>query len=143
MMKDPAKAVCTLLQTAGVGTFAATSGWNLCVGVPPAAPDTSIICNSTGGKNPFPHLAYNEPSVSVVVRGAKNGYAAARTKAEAVVDALLGMSSTTVDTDVYRACNQLGDIIWLGVDDNSRPMFSANFWFIVLPAASGNRSAIT
>lgn len=134
-MKDPAQCVKDMLVTATVGTFGASSGWSINIGRLPDNPDTVILVNQTGGQNPFPHLLYNEPSVQVFVRGAKNGYAAARTKINDCVKALLGIGTTVVQGDTYRSCNQIGDVAYLGQDDNTRPMFSANFWFIVEPAA--------
>lgn len=143
-MFDPAQVTKDILVTAGLGTFAAQTGWSLNVGTMPNSPDQVILCNQVGGRDPFPHLSYNEPSVQVFVRGARSGYVAARSKIGDVVTALLGLSSYVHSSgDIYRSCNQLGDIAYLGQDDNTRPMFSANFWFIVLPVASGNRVAIT
>lgn len=135
-MKDPAQCVkdLLLLPTA-LGGFGAGAGWRIFIGVLPVEPDTIILVNQTGGRSPFPHLLYNEPSVQVLVRGAKNGYEAARIKMNDVVKRLLGMPSTVVQGDTYRGCNQIGDISWLGQDDNTRPIFSANFWFRVEPAA--------
>lgn len=142
-MFDPAQSVKDLLVAANMGTFAAASGWSVNVGGLPEAPDTVILCNATGGKDPYPNLSINFPSVQVMVRGAKNGYQAARTKIDACVSALLGLSTIVVNGDTYQACNQIGDVSYLGQDDNTRPLFSANFSFIVLPVASGNRVAIT
>lgn len=143
-MKDPAIAVKDFLVAAGVGTFGTTSGWSIYIGNLPDAVDTVVLVNRTGGRDPFPHLAINFPSVQVVVRGAKNGYVAASDKMNAVVEALLGMNTTAAGLDTYRSCNQIGDISYLGQDENTRPMFSANFWFIVLPdVGSGHRVPIT
>jgi hypothetical protein len=54
-------------------------------------------------------------------------------------------TTDSVSGDVYQSCTQVGDIAYLGQDDNTRPMFSMNFSFIVLPAAEvgSNRVAIT
>lgn len=151
-MLDPADCVKDLLATAGVGTFNTVTGWCLSIGQWPDSPDTCILINQTGGRPPYPQLLINFPSVHCVVRGSKSGYQAARTKAGDIVDALLGMNSTLVGQsvspayagDMYRACNQIGDIAYLGQDENTRPMFSLNFSFIVLPAdTGGHRVAIT
>lgn len=141
-MKDPAISVKDKLVTAGVGTFGSGSGWRIFIGHPPVTPDTIILVNGTGGRNPYPHLLVNEPSVSVMVRGQKNGYTVARTKAAAVVTALLGMSTTVLQGDTYQSCNQLGDIAYLGQDENTRPMFVANFWFVVLPVAESGEQRV-
>lgn len=142
-MYDPATAVKDLLVTANMGQFNAATGWSIHVGDFPESPDTVILCTVTGGRAPYPHLLINEPSVQVMVRGAKSGYEAASTKIRNVVDALLGMNSTTLGGDVYRSCNQIGDVAYLSKDSNMRPIFVANFWFIVLPASgTGYRTPI-
>jgi len=144
-MKDPAQAIKDYLVAQSQGTFAAPTGWSINIGRWADVPDTVILVNHTGGRNPFPHLLYNEPSVQVAVRGSKSGYEAARTKIRQIVNVLLGFTSQTLQGDVYRSCNQIGDVSYLGQDDNTRPIFSANFWFVVLPAAEagGHRVAIT
>lgn len=149
-MKDPAQCVRDLLVLALVGDLITNTSpthppFKICVGHLPESPDTIILVNKAPGRNPIPHLLLNEPSVHVLVRGAKNGYDAADQAARKVVTALLGMPRTTVQGDVYASCVQLSDTTYLGQDDNTRPLFSANFRFVVLPAAESgdNRVAIT
>ena len=145
-MKDPAISVKDVIITPpALGTFGATSGWGVYIGAFPSTLDTTILVNATGGRPPYPHLLLNMPSVQVMTRGAKNGYQAARDKLEAIVNRLLGMDTTVLQGDTFRSCNQIGDIAYLGQDDNTRPIFSANFWFIVEPAAlaGGHRVAIS
>jgi len=146
-MRDPAIIVKDLLEAAGVGQFAVTSGWCLCLGDPPDVPDSVVLVNQTGGLNPYPHLLINQPSVQVIVRGARNGYPAAREKIDEAIRTLLGIYTYVdpVSGDIYRSCIQLGDVAYLGRDDNTRTMFSANFRFIVEPveAAGSHRIAIT
>ena len=141
-MKDPAQAIRDHLVSAGLGAFGVLTGWSINIGRWPDAPDTAILVQTTGGRNPFPHLLYNEPTVQVLVRGTKSGYQAARTKAEAVQARLTGMSSVNLLGDIYRSSNQMGDIMYLGQDENTRPMFSMNFWFVVLPAAESGESRL-
>lgn len=154
-MLDPATCVKDLLVTAAVGEFAAAdpTKWSIEVGhfnERPTAPEKQILVNHTGGLPPYPKIALDQPSITITVRGAKNGYPAAKTKAMAVKDALLGMNTTIVGTtispayagDTYQNCVMLGDIIYLGQDEAVRPLFSLNFRFIVLPVPSGNRVAI-
>lgn len=136
-MKNPAEAVKTLLTDGTIGDDLAsgTTGWRIACGKLPDVPDTVVVCFLAGGIDPFPHLLLNQPSVQVIVRGAKNGYQAAYVKIRQVVTKLLGMPSTSLLGDVYRSCLQIGDVIELGQDDNTRPLFSCNFRFIVEPAA--------
>src|ERR1700704_2864768 len=131
-MKDPASCVKDHLHNLGVDS----AGWFLSVGGLPTLPDTVVLVNRTGGESPFPHLLLNQPSVQVMVRGKKSGYVAAELKVAEVVDQLLGMSPVTLQGDRYRSCVQIGETTYLGQDDNTRDLFSANFRFIVEPATN-------
>jgi hypothetical protein len=143
-MFDPAQVVKDLLVAAGIGTFGTPAPFSIFIGELPLAPNEVVLVNQVGGRDPYPYLSVNEPSIQVFVRGKQSGYVQARAKMGDVVTALLGLSSYTHSSgDIYRSCNQLGDISYLGQDDNTRPLFSANFWFLVLPVATGNRVAIT
>jgi hypothetical protein len=146
-MKDPAQAIAQHLINGSLGSFLTTApqpptGWRVAVGRLPDAPDTVMLVTATGGRNPYPHLLYNEPTVQILVRGAKSGYVAARTKAEAVQARMTAMSSVTLLGDVYQSSNQMGDIAYLGQDESTRPMFSLNFWFVVLPAAEAGEARV-
>ena len=140
-MKDPAQCVAEILNVSPIHD----SGWSVIVGALPTSPDTVVLVNHTGGTDPYPHLLLNFVSVQVMVRGKKSGYVSARAKIGDVVDLLLGMAPATVQGDLYRNCIQLGEIGFLGQDDNTRDLFSANFRFIVEPATNAltHRSAIT
>jgi hypothetical protein len=136
-MNDSAVAVKEALQDSGVVSF------YIAIGQWPATPDEAVLINNTGGRNPYPHLALNFPSVQIMARGKPSGYLDASAQIQKVCEHLLGMSPRTLNGDMYRSCNQMGDVIYLGQDDRSRPMLSANFWFIVEPSSLGNRTAIS
>lgn len=146
-MKNPAESIAIHLTTdpnkVGDLLSAANTGWRVGVGMLPDTPDTAIIVNMTGGVDPFPHLLLNQPSVQVMIRGTKNGYQAAYAKARAVVAKLLGMATTVLQGDTYRSCIQIGDIGTLGFDENKRPLFSANFRFIVEPVAETGETRVS
>lgn len=135
-MNDAAIAIKTHL------TSNSNLSFNLNVGQFPSTPDEAILVNSSGGRNPYPHLALNFPSVQVMVRGKPSGYLEARQEIGNICDILLGFGNVSLTGDMYRSCNQMGDVIYLGQDDRGRPMFSANFWFIVEPSSLGNRVEI-
>lgn len=134
-MNDPALMTVELLTSLGFGTLGGGNAFDLYVGQPPDKPDACVVVNLAGGLAPYDRLLLNQPSVQVMVRGAPSGYVAASNKIYAIVNALLGMSSQTLSGDVYRACNQIGDVSTLGQDINTRPILVANFRFIVEPAA--------
>lgn len=137
-MHDTAVAVRELLVTANVDS----AGWTLDIGEHPENNDRSVLINMSGGRPPYPHLALNFPSVGIIVRGKRSGYLETSAKMAEVCNTLLGLGNQVANTDTYRSCNQVGDVIYLGQDDNGRPKLSASFWFIVEPSDLGNRKAI-
>lgn len=142
-MNDPAEATKQKLVAANVGVFNADAGWCISIGQFHPTNPQCLLVNGSGGRNPMPHYRINWPSVQVMGRGSESGYQAARAKMKEVCDTLLGMGTEVLNGDTYRSCNQIGDVIYLGVDTNGRPLFSANFWFIVEPATGTNRLPIT
>lgn len=135
-MSDPAVGAKNLLVSAGIGTFASSSGWGIFIGKIPQKPETAIAVITTGGETSNPKYLLDYPSIQVLIRGAKNGYSAAYTKALAIKNTLLGLSSQTVNGDLWVQVNMIGDIASLGFDENDCPMFSANFALIIEPASS-------
>jgi len=134
-----------LLVAAGVGTFAASSGWAIHVGKIPANPgavDTAIGIIQSGGLAPNPKWLVDYPSIQVMVRGAMGGYVSARAKAQAIKDALLGIPSQDSNGDRLVQINMLGDIASIGFDESNRPLFSINFRLIIEPATGTNRSSL-
>ena len=127
-----------VLVGAGVGTFAATTGWGIYIAREPPAPDTTITIYNTGGADPNPAWLLDFPTVQVRVRGARLGYQAAFAKVVEVKDFLLGRASGLVGTDQLDAVNQSSDILDLGFDDSNRPVIVVNFRLIVEPAQSVN-----
>jgi hypothetical protein len=135
-MHDPAIAIRDHLISSGI-TF------GVHVGAFPATIDEAVLVTLSGGRPPYPHLAINFPSLQIMVRSRPSGYEAATEVMRIICNTLLGLTDTTLATDTYRSCNQLGDVIYIGRDDRERHLFSANFWFIVLPSDTGNRLPIT
>jgi hypothetical protein len=151
-VKDPAEIVRAILHNEGVGQWLGSADnpaqpWKITVGIAlPDNPDRLIKIVQAGGRSPFPQWLINFPTVQVMVRGNQNGYAEARAKITEVVDELLGIQSgLVVDGETLQSCTQMGDILPLGEDDRKRPLLSANFSLIVLPAASArtHRAPIT
>jgi len=143
-MTDPAESVKDILVSAGVGTFAVATGWGIFIGPLPSNNDTVIVVNQApAGMDPYPHLLIDFPNIQVLVRGKAGGYQAARDKCGEVADALNGLTDTTVNSDVWQSVRQIGNIGFLGIDDNKRPLFSLNFTAIVLPASGTYRNPIT
>jgi len=141
-MTNPIEGAKDLLVTAGVGTFAATSGWSINLGKEPTGPHTTITLFNTGGSVPNPKWLLDYPSFQVRVRGAPGGYSAAWSKAAAVKDALLGIDSQDINGDRWVSVTMAGDINFIGMDQSNRPLFTLNFRMIVEPASGTNRDAL-
>lgn len=133
-MSSPAGLIKDMLVTAGVGTF----GTDLFVGIQPATPDACVTLFDSGGRNPDPKHAHDEPSVQAMVRSAVDDYEGGWAKAQAVKDALLG---APVTGDV-RGVLMRGDVNHLGRDDQARHEWSLNFRLSVVPATAGHRTVI-
>lgn len=145
-LTDPSIGVKDLLVAGGIGVFGNTTGWSINIGGWPDNPDTAILINMAGGRSPFPHLRLNFPSVHIQVRGAKGGYAAAFIKMQSIVDVLLGRPSgvpSVAAVDWWQGVTQLGDVAFVGFDENKRPVFTANFSLIVQPASGTHRTDIS
>ena len=141
-MGDPAEGIKDLLVSAGVGTFAAQTGWGIFIFKEPMSPDTVVTVFDTGGLSSNPKWLLDFPSVQVRVRGAIAGYQASYTKAREVLNALIGLPSQVINGDRWVAINQIGGIIGLGFDDNGRPMWTLNFALIIEPATGTHREAL-
>lgn len=138
-MSNPAELLKDVLETAGVGVFAATSGWSIAVDQEPPEPDTVITLYNTGGVNPNPKWLIDFPSVQVRIRGAVNGYLVSRAKAQQVKDTLLGLPSQVVAGERINSITGIGDIVNAGRDDNNRPLCTVNFATIIEPSSGTNR----
>ena len=111
----------TALTDAGV----VSSGWSLFKSFSPDAPDQCITVYETGGVAPAqtPGLGAQWPSFQVRVRGKRLEYDVARTKLQAVHDAL---NNATVSGYVYVYVAHSG-VIPLGHDEKQRPLIVLNF----------------
>jgi len=143
---SPATVIKDLLVSAGIGTFAATTGWAIYVSREPAqadnVPHSVITCYDSGGLKPNPQWLLDEPTVQVMVRGNPNGYEAAYTKCQDVKNALLGLPSQTIGADRWVSISMLSDIAMLGYSEQNQPMLSLNFKLIIEPASGTNRTSL-
>lgn len=125
-----------LLVTAGVGSFAASTGWGIYISKEPTSPNTTITIFNTAGRPPNPKWLLDYPGLNIRIRGDKGGYSNAEDKAKEVKDVLLGLDSQDINGDRWVSVTMPGDIAFIGYDENERPMFSLNFRLIIEPAAS-------
>lgn len=141
-MSDISEGIKDLLVAAGVGTFAATTGWGIFISKMPDEPDSIVSIMETGGFPANPRWLIDYPSVQVMIRGDKGGYQAAKAKAVVVRDALLGLPAQVINGDRWDSITDIGGLIELGYDDSNRPKFSTNFSLIIEPATGTNRVAL-
>jgi hypothetical protein len=136
-MSTPAADIIDVLAAAGVGVRDAASGWGLYLPPTPVEPDTAITVYDSGGRDPHPALAVDNPNVMVRVRGV--GYSEAYAKAQAVKDTLLGLPAQIVNGTRYCGVWMRGEINFIGPDDLGRDEFTLNFLITSEPADGGHR----
>jgi hypothetical protein len=136
----PSVDIAAMIATAGLGTFAAASGWSIAVGGLPTAPDSAISVTDSGGDNPHPAMKLDQPSVQVLVRGAQGDYTGGWAKAEAIKWAILGASAQTINSTRYGGFEQKGDTALIHWDESRRPIFTLNFRVTREPTGGNRRS---
>lgn len=119
-----------------------TADWACFVGVMPDGPGKAICFTDVGGLASDPRWLLDQPTVAVMVRS--NDYVSGWNKMKDIREALIGLAPQTIGGDKWNGVMAIGNFAYIGVDAKSRPMFSANFRLIVLPAASTveNRSPL-
>jgi hypothetical protein len=130
-MSFPARETYELLTTLAVGTQAGS--WPIKIGPPTTTPDELIAVTDAPGRSPNPKWLLDFPAVQIIVRGKNGGYATAYAKAQAVKDAMLGKEAHEATGGRWDGVTMMGDINYVGVDENSRPIFSMNFSLIREP----------
>lgn len=95
----------------------------------PAVPDQVVIVTETGGPAPdqTPVIGHDFKTFQIRVRGAKEEYDTARTRMQAVFDAL---NDATISGYVYVFAVQSGAMP-LGNDEKDRPIIGLNFQCMV------------
>lgn len=121
-MKSPSDDIATILQTAGIGT----KGTDLISG---SLPDTKktlgIGVIDTGGLDKEFNTGIEKPTVQIKVRGVK--YDAVYSKIRQIVVKLSGTVDEVVGTTRYIHILENGQPFCLGLDDNNRYTYVANF----------------
>jgi len=122
--------IAAMLQTGGIGTLGATTGWTIRVAEIPDTPNTCVSLYEYAGLPSDLTLDGTRdvtPGLQVRVRGERNGYITARGKAEAVSVLLDGVGNTTIGTHVYKYIFATQQPSFLGLDENQRPQWVQNF----------------
>ncbi len=139
-MVSPAQEFSEMIEDASIGTRGSGDAWSIHTGSMPDKPDEIIASFDTGSfEPPDPKWSRDFPTVQVLVRGAPEDFPNSRAKADAIKNALLGLTARTVGSNLYVGIYMLTDIIGLGRDESDRPRFSLNFRTVREQPASGNR----
>jgi len=104
-----------------------TAGTDIFIGVMPDSPDNCVCIIDAGGYAPQPNYTYLRPSFQVSVRGSRQGYQDAWDDAQTIRDALHGVAGETINSTYYSQILATSDIMFVGNDDNDRPLFIINF----------------
>jgi hypothetical protein len=97
-------------------------------------PDACAVVKLTGGFPPDQWTGKKQPSFQVLVRGKANDQAETESRAYAIHEALMNLRDVTIGDEsivVIRAINSVP--IFIGNDDNNRPIYSMNFDCVVRP----------
>ncbi|MBX6361283.1 MAG: hypothetical protein IRZ03_14525 [Acidobacterium ailaaui] len=96
-------------------------------------PDECAVVTLTGGF-PVDELGKRQPSFQIRVRAKKYDDATAEAKAYEIFDSLTNLENVTIGDDsivIIRPLNS--NPMFLGTDDNGRPIYSMNFSCAVRP----------
>jgi hypothetical protein len=104
-----------------------TYATDLFVSEMPESPDLCVAVYDTGGFDPESDYSYERPTVQVKVRGDKGKYLIAHSLLQSIRDVLHATHGETINTGLYVGIWQMGDILFLGYDQNKRPELTANF----------------
>lgn len=93
----------------------------------PISPDDCVCIYDTGGDPPKTDYTYEKPTIQVRIRGARGSYRDAHNLAQSIRDTLNGEHNYTINETRYLAIWAIGDILFVGYDDNHRPLLTINF----------------
>lgn len=98
---------------------------NLFIGILPESTQLIVSLFDTSGESPEPNEIMN-PTLQIMVRGIQGGYEAAYAKMESIVSLLHALSNTTINSTKYIQIWKMSEIMHVGNDDKTRPIFSCN-----------------
>lgn len=114
-----------MLEDSGSGT-GLTFATDLFIAQMPSSPDKCVCVYDTAGESPG-YNDYYKLGIQIVVRGDKEAYLDAYDLANTIQVYLHEKNNETWNSTRYIGVWGEGDILFMGWDDNQRPMFSINF----------------
>lgn len=95
--------------------------------------DDAAYVKLTGGFRPNEWTNRKQPSFQVIIRGGERSGPATEAKAYGIYDALHQRSDFVVGTQrIIRCTADQSTPLYLGRDDNKRPLYSVNFTMVLL-----------
>lgn len=140
----PAQSVAYLLETVGLGSRLPTSTtWRILVGRLTDSPDSQICVYDSGGQANNPAYRLNYATIQVRIRGERDGYVGAYTKANDISEYLNGVTPGDVvdgtnDGGHFSGIVMRSGVIHIGYDAQSRPEFTINFLCYIEPSAGSS-----
>jgi hypothetical protein len=129
-----------ILVAANVGALAPSPDpWPIYEGDFPETVDQCLMIRDTGGRAPEVKIAIDYPTVQVLVRSGKAGYAVAADKADEIKLVLHAINSAPAQMPELTSCLLMGEKTFVGYDVNKRPVWSVNFNLILSKDPEGNR----
>lgn len=102
--------------------------------------DKGIMISENGGLAPEVKIPIDYPTVQILVRGGKGGYAAAKAKAREIFNLLHAIDSAPAEYPELTSCRAKHQPIFVGYDrETERPIFSLNFNIIATVPTTTNR----
>lgn len=97
----------------------------------PVQPDEALAVARYGGTESDAHLGWDEPSIQVRVRGPNTDPRVAEDRAQAVYDALEGISDRLMPAGTWlSSCiGSQGGPVYIGPDETGRHEYTVNFRF--------------
>lgn len=124
-MNPPSEDIKDILEeTSSLGLTFAT---DLFISEMPDSPDECVCVYDTGGEAAWPDYTYEKPTVQVRVRGEKGQYRSAHLLAQGIRDTLNGTANDTRNGARYIGIWDVSDVLFVGYDDNRRPLLTLNF----------------
>jgi hypothetical protein len=101
---------------------------------PISAPDVCAVVKLTGGFPPSQWTGKKQPSFQVLVRGSAKNTSECETRAYEIHESLMNLRDVMVGDQsvvIMRAMNSVP--LYIGNDENNRPIYSMNFDCVVRP----------
>lgn len=124
-MNPPSEDIKDILE--GTSVLALTFGTDLFISEMPPTPDQCVCVYDTGGYDPEVNYTYERPTIQIRVRGAKGDYIAAHALTQSIRDTLNGEHNYTINSARHIGIWTVGDVLFVGYDDNHRPLLTVNF----------------